>query len=43
MTAAESAVGDAPPAATQPKVLVVDDTPHNVKLLAAAVSTGCVK
>jgi DNA-binding response OmpR family regulator len=34
MSAAESAVVEAPPATAQPKVLVVDDTPHNVKLLA---------
>ena len=34
MSAAESAAVEAPPATTQPKVLVVDDTPHNVKLLA---------
>ena len=34
MSAAESAVVETPPAATQPRVLVVDDTPHNVKLLA---------
>jgi len=34
MSAAESAVVETPPAVTQPKVLVVDDTPHNVKLLA---------
>ncbi|HKU87642.1 MAG TPA: response regulator [Casimicrobiaceae bacterium] len=34
MSAVESAVVETPPATTQPKVLVVDDTPHNVKLLA---------
>ena len=34
MSAAESAAVESSTAATQPKVLVVDDTPHNVKLLA---------